>query len=105
MNRTLARSALVISITFLVALVSTTTAQTARADGPTKPAKTTAKAPSKPASKPAPKPVAPQKVPRNIGAKDETAKPIEAPKGEGTGSREEKAGKVDGRKWRPRRRG
>lgn len=142
-TRTRGPTLLVVSLTLLVALVSTTTMRTARADGPlpvpvrvggatagtlaqeskakAKPkpkpaAKPTAKAhAAKPAAKPAPKPSTPstptaQKVPRNIGPKpEEPAKPaVDAPK-EGeestTGTREEKAGKVDGSKWRPRRRG
>lgn len=123
----------VFAITLLVALVSTTATTAARADGPvpvkqggatagalaqdSKPkakpaAKPTAKAPAKPQAKPAAKPAPPQKVPRAIGPKEDApAKPAtETPK-EGeetkdtTGTREEKAGKVDGRKWRPRRRG
>lgn len=130
------RTPLVVSLTLLVALVSTTTTRIARADGPVKVggatagtlaqeakpkskpvAKPTAKAPAaKPQAKPAPKPAAApaapaaQKVPRNIGPKpEEPAKPAADGLKEGeeskTGTREEKAGKVDGSKWRPRRRG
>jgi hypothetical protein len=123
MKKTFARGALVFSVTLLVALVSSTTARTARADGPTKvggttagalaqeskpKAKTVAKAttsPGKPHAKTASKPAAgTPKLARSITPKEEGAKPAEAAKeGEpAPGSRAARAGKVDGSKWRPR---